>query len=109
MPRYKLMVLTRPVEGRDQEFNDWYTNVHLDDLVAIDGIVSAQRFRAVKSLGGEAFPYLSIYEIEADDVAAVTDEIQRRSQGGEMFISEALDPQVYAVAYEEIGPAVLRR
>jgi hypothetical protein len=24
MPSYKLIVMTQPVEGREQEYNDWY-------------------------------------------------------------------------------------
>jgi hypothetical protein len=29
MPRYKMLLLTEPKKGREQEFNDWYDKVHL--------------------------------------------------------------------------------
>ena len=45
MQRYSLIVLTNPVEGRDGEYNDWYTNTHLHDVLKIPGIIGAQRFR----------------------------------------------------------------
>src|SRR5690606_19186746 len=44
---YAYVVLSNPVPGRDQEYNDWYSNRHLADVVAVPGFVSAQRFRLV--------------------------------------------------------------
>ena len=35
MPSYKLIVMTQPVEGREQEYNDWYQGMHLPDLVSV--------------------------------------------------------------------------
>jgi len=44
MQRCNLIVFTNPVEGRDDEYNDWYTNTHLPDVLKIPGITGAQRF-----------------------------------------------------------------
>lgn len=52
---------------REQEYNDWYDGIHLAELVALDGIVSARRLRPVNGEG----PYVALYEIEGDDLAAV--------------------------------------
>lgn len=52
---------------REQEYNTWYDEVHLPELVAIDGIVSARRLRPVNGEG----PYAALYEIEGDDLQAV--------------------------------------
>ncbi|RUP00930.1 MAG: hypothetical protein EKK34_31755 [Mycobacterium sp.] len=52
---------------REQEFNTWYDEVHLPELVALDGIVSARRLRPVNGEG----PYVALYEIEGDDLQAV--------------------------------------
>jgi hypothetical protein len=108
MPKYKLLVMSKPLEGHEQEYNDWYQNVHLRDVVAIDGIRAAQRFRTSMSLmaGPAPFPYLAIYDIETDDLEGTLEELKRRSQSGEMFISEALHSELFAVAYEELGPRV---
>ena len=45
MDRHLLLVFSNAVEGKDDEFNDWYTNVHLSDMLAADGFVTAQRFQ----------------------------------------------------------------
>ena len=52
---------------REQEYNTWYDEVHLQELVALDGFVSARRLRPVDGDG----PYVALYEIEGDDLQAV--------------------------------------
>lgn len=46
---YKFVVLTNAVEGRDAEFNDWHSNVHLADVVAIPGILRAERYELAEA------------------------------------------------------------
>jgi primosomal replication protein N len=56
MGRHILVVMTNAVEGKDQEFNHWYSNVHLGEVVAIPGFVSAQRYKLADSeIAGERF------------------------------------------------------
>jgi hypothetical protein len=110
MRHYKLVVYTKPVVGRDQEYNDWYEKTHLSDLVAIPGINSAQRFRLAKSLSAEtSLPFLAIYDIETDDVDGVIAEMKRRSGTEAMMISDALDKNASAMVFEECGSFVAAR
>lgn len=111
MPRYKMVVLSRAVEGRDDEFNDWYQHVHLAEMVAFSGFKSAQRFRRVRNLGmRETDPYLAIYEIETDDLDAVLSELETKANAGALTMSEAFAREfVYAAVYEECGAAVYER
>jgi hypothetical protein len=111
MPRYKLVVMTRPVGGREQEYNDWYREVHLRDLVAIPGIKSAQRFRLsrVVTPDTEPLPYLAIYDVETDDIDKTIEELKSRAENGAMFISPALSTEeAFGAVYEELGPVVTR-
>lgn len=65
--RSVLVVFTKPVEGQDKEFNDWYSNVHLPEVIALDGFVAARRYRYAPAHEGETIPnlpFLAIYEIE---------------------------------------------
>jgi hypothetical protein len=70
VPSMRLIVLTNAIEGRQEEFNDWYTGRHLDDVLAVKGFRAAQRFEFTPGkLGKEApYRYLAIYEVEADSV-----------------------------------------
>lgn len=75
MPRYMLLALNGPVagEGKEEAYNKWYDEVHLPDLKAIAGVVSARRFKVVqrKMPAGADWPYVAAYEIETEDLAAV--------------------------------------
>jgi len=78
-------VETRPSSpDRDQEYNTWYDEVHLPELVALDGIVSARRLRPVDGDG----PYLALYEIEGEDLQAILDNM--RANAKRLHMSDAL-------------------
>jgi hypothetical protein len=68
--RYAMLVLSNPVPGLEQEFNDWYTNTHMGDLVQLPGWMGAQRFRIVSSLNprptreGYRHGYLIVWDQE---------------------------------------------
>ncbi len=49
MARYMLFALNGPTEGEGDEavYNDWYHAVHMPDLLALDGVIAARRFKAV--------------------------------------------------------------
>jgi hypothetical protein len=108
MPRYKMVVMSRPAEGREDEYNDWYQNVHLGELVALPGFKSARRFRYARSLvEGDVYPYMSIYEIETDDVDAVLQGLRGTAEQGLLTMSDSIDlTDTAAVVYEEFGPEV---
>ena len=39
------IVMTEAVEGREDEFNDWYTNIHCHDTMRLKGSVAVQRWK----------------------------------------------------------------
>ncbi|MDB5971441.1 MAG: hypothetical protein JWQ90_3891 [Hydrocarboniphaga sp.] len=94
MASYRLLVLSNPVEGRDAEYNEWYSRQHLQDVVRIPGFVGAQRFQLVEPvLMAENFPwrYVAIYEIETDDLAVALGELSARTGTTAVPMSEAID------------------
>ncbi|MDM8010962.1 MAG: hypothetical protein QUV08_08370 [Parasphingorhabdus sp.] len=88
MPRFKMLVLSSPVDGRDDEFNRWYDDVHLPDVFRVPGVVGAERFRM---RSGDQWKYLAIYELDCDDSAAVEAELMKRAGTADMVMSEAFD------------------
>jgi len=95
MAKHTFLVLTNPVEGKDKEYNDWYTNQHIPDVVSVPGIVAAQRFRLADFQMGNGAPspwkYLAIYEIETDDLKATFDGMQALVGTDKMVMTDALD------------------
>jgi len=108
MRRYRMITLSNPTEGREEEYNDWYQNVHLGDLVAIEGIVSAQRYRFARTLKeGDTYDYMAVYEIETDDIDAVLAELGAAAGDGRIRMTDAIDTAgATALVYEEFGPVV---
>lgn len=62
--KHIVVVLTEPVEGREAEYNDYYENLHLDEVIATTGWISAQRFKLTDQQGVAcALPYLALHEV----------------------------------------------
>lgn len=105
MARYAFVVHTNPVEGREDEYNDWYSGPHLADLRRLPGVVSARRFRiADAQIRDAASPhrYLAIYEIETDDPQSFTRELLARAGTELLATSPALAADASAYLWESI-------
>lgn len=89
---YLWLVGTDPVEGREAEYNDWYDNEHIEQLLRVPGVHSAARYEHVKTGGDRTgLPaYIAVYEV--DDADTVIPEIRRRMKSGEIGNSDAVDP-----------------
>lgn len=67
-----LVVWTNPVPGRDAEYNAWYNDIHLPEVLAVPGYVAATRYELSpeprRMPGVEEYVpaqrYLAIYELE---------------------------------------------
>jgi hypothetical protein len=55
---------------QDGEFNDWYNNIHIPDVLAIPGVLSAQRYKRSlldREVGRPVdYGYVTVYEFEGD-------------------------------------------
>ena len=102
--RHLVLILTEPVEGREDEFNDYYENLHLKEVLATTELVSAQRYRLAGEAGeGCPLPYLAVYETEADSADAVIENLN--ATRAERQQSDALNRHTGRVwVFEEIGP-----
>jgi hypothetical protein len=85
---YQLIVLTNPVEGRDEEFNRWYSDVHIGDVKKVPGVTGARRFRTV---GPGEYKYAAIYDFDCEDPNAVVAEIMARWKTDQMPGTDAFD------------------
>jgi hypothetical protein len=101
MGRYVFAVATRPVAGRDAEYNKWYDEIHLADVCAFPGFVGAKRYRT--SQPDEGASYLALYEMESDDPMRDFNALSGASGTDRMRMSDALDADsAKVVLWEEI-------
>ena len=108
------LVFSNPVEGRESEFNEWYDTVHAPEVLAIPGIVSAQRFDLEEPAvpeGGAAPPppahrYLTVYEVEGD-VGKILSSLADGATSGQVNMSDSLDTANAAISFwKPRGPKV---
>ena len=115
MRKFTWIVQTNAFPGQEGEFNAWYDDVHIDDLLRIPGVTAARRSQLVEEVQmttdetglrltdaegiGAKYKYLAIYELEADDPTALLQEIKSRSNTPEMVISPAMS-EAYTILYE---------
>lgn len=69
MDRHILVVHSNPAAGREDEYNAWYTDQHLAEVIDVPGFVAAHRFRVSPELRYphskvHPYRYLAAYEIE---------------------------------------------
>ena len=92
MGQYLLVIPSAAHAGQEDEYNRWYDEVHLADVLAVPGFVSGRRFDAMpNSPAPPPAAALAVYEIEADDPAAAIAELGRRIGSGEAKLSPALN------------------
>ncbi|MEU4837136.1 hypothetical protein [Nocardia testacea] len=81
MPRGILYVESWPdLPERTAEYHRWYADIHIPEMLAIEGIVSARRLEPLSGDGG----FVALYEVVADDLAAVQARMGARARSGEM-------------------------
>lgn len=101
-----MVVQSAPIDpAREDEYNEWYSQVHLPEVVAMPGFVGATRYKVHDSSADSAtHSYLAIYEIEADDIAGPIAEMRARSAAGETQRADVLrtDPPAVVTVYELI-------
>lgn len=93
-----MVVLINPSSAaREDEFNEWYDNIHIPQVVErIPGVTGARRLRLSQDqlLPTDALPsrrYLTIYAIETDDLQASADSLGRALGDGTLDMSESVD------------------
>lgn len=104
MPKYTVMIFTRAQAGREAEFDEWYENTHLDDVLAtVPGWTSGQRFNLVHQAGVEMpSPHLALYEAEGESPEAVLAALNETRKNRE--ISDDMDASDFAMwVFDEAG------
>ena len=90
MSDHVMVVFTNPVSGKEDEYNRWYNEVHLGEVLRTPGMLAARRYRLVDGVGSREEPqhrYLAIYEFASEDAKATLKEML----GMPMNMSDAID------------------
>ena len=88
--RYYLQVTSKALPGREEEYDAWYENTHVGDVLALPGFLSCQRYRKLAAGTSEEQAFVSMYEVETDDPNALLQLLFAESQN--MQLTDAIDP-----------------
>jgi hypothetical protein len=79
MPKAVVLVFTECTDpAREEEFNEWYDNTHVPDVLETSGFVSGIRYELVGNPGPGQGKYLAIYDVESDDLPSAMAALQQR-------------------------------
>lgn len=99
MPKFLMVVQTSARAGRDDEFNQWYDNEHIEHMLSVPGVLSAKRYDLTdNSPYKPSNPYLTLYELEADDPTQVLAELGKRK----FPVSDALETETTQMSFYKI-------
>ncbi|WP_329240194.1 hypothetical protein OG417_39645 [Actinoallomurus sp. NBC_01490] len=106
MSKHVLLVFTNPQPGREEEFNSWYDEVHLPDVLGIPGYQAAQRFVAKTGLHDEKpeHRYLTIYEIDEEDLPTALSNLREGLAHAES--SDAMAPALITYGFTAVADRV---
>jgi hypothetical protein len=94
MQTYKYVVLTDALPGRESDFDHWCDNQHIRDVLKIPGVIGAVRYQAAEQQSGAVDAvrrFMTVYDIESDDLSAVISQLSARAGTPAMPISDSLD------------------
>ncbi|GAB89707.1 DUF4286 family protein [Gordonia rhizosphera] len=87
MPKGVLLVESRPSSpDRLDEFNKWYEEVHIPEVLALEGFVSARRLRPLDGDG----PIVTIYDVDGEDLGAVASGLSSAARNGAFTWSDSM-------------------
>jgi len=113
MPKGLFLALSNPVsDDVDADYNQWYDDVHMREVLALPGVKSARRFKLADTQlmpGDDAVGrrYLALYEVEVDSWQALADANAQGFGDGRITVDTdllQLDPMIKTMFFEEITP-----
>jgi hypothetical protein len=96
--------------SREKEFNDWYNDVHCVDMMEVDGFIQATRWASAEpEKPGQKRKYLTLYEVETDDMDKFNERIRERGmrtvKEGRFSDLPVFDGPEIPRVYKQIMPA----
>lgn len=112
MARSIFVVQGNAEPGRDGDYNEWYSNTHIPEVLALPGFATAQRFRLARIPGDPgsasyAYEYLTIYEVDCppEEANAILEEA--KSGPSQWSPTDTSSPVRSSAFFTELGPQIV--
>jgi len=96
MARHLMLVMSNALPGREVEFNKWYDEIHLRDVLSHPKFVTAERFLT----SGAPMPkheYAAIFEMECDDPQVAYRELVQMFDKKKLAIGDAMASDISVI------------
>lgn len=106
MQEYKFVVFTNPTAGLEHEFDDWYVNQHLPDVLQVPGFKAGQRFELERTQvkDGRPWQFMTVFDIDTDDLRRTLDELVSRVNTAAMPMSPSIAEHRVAYVFKAVTP-----
>ena len=107
MARYLLFAFSDCKDpAREKEFNDWYDNMHMPDMLKTPGLIRATRWMSADNKENEIRKYLALYELETDDLEEFYKKLHKQAmwtfKAGRFSKLPVFDPDNVPRIYKQI-------
>jgi len=107
MTKYLLFAFSDCADpSREEEFNDWYDNIHIPDMLETPGMIRATRWMSAHQGGNQRRKYLAMYELETDDIDYFDSKVReigkRTVERGRFSDLPVFDPPEIPRVYRQI-------
>ena len=111
MENSAFIVLSNPINvDREREYNRWYSEIHVPEMLALPQVVSARRYQVANleapflADGVSGRRYLAIYEVAAGSMSSMLTDMEAARHAGAMTFSDDLEmtPPPLSVAVRRI-------
>ena len=107
MARYLLFAFSDCKDpARENEFNDWYDNMHMPDMLKTPGLIRATRWMSADNKENEIRKYLALYELETDDLEEFYKKLHKQAmwtfKAGRFSELPVFDPDNVPRIYKQI-------
>lgn len=89
--RYIVEVSSSPLPGRDAEYDRWYGEVHVSEVLPLPGFQSVERFRRLSAGGQPTGEFVALYTVETNDPAGLLQSLFAAAPT--MKLTNAMDPE----------------
>ena len=111
MPKGVFLALSNPTsDAVEDEYNQWYSDVHAKEVLALPGVNSCRRFKLAPTQimpGDDAagHKFLALYEVDVDDWEGFAKSMMDGFGDGRITINPDLleiDPMVMTMVFEAL-------
>jgi hypothetical protein len=95
VPKAILAVYANPAAPeREDEFNTWYIETHIPEVLGLEGFVGARRYElSAAQLGGSSeHRYVTHYDIDAPDVQQALKSLTDGFRNGKVTMNDSMAP-----------------